>query len=91
MSLTEDAGIIEGDSPPPLFILFKGKKNGKIARGLAETCDLPEWLRVQVQDLGSYREEDVLEALAAILPVARSTEESIVVMLDWKLFFNKAR
>ena len=50
---------------------------------MAESCDLPPWLKVQVQESGSYREEDVLDMLADILPVAKSTEESIIVMLDW--------
>jgi len=68
--------------PPTIFILFKGKKDGRIKNLLAE-MDLPGWLHIQVQEYGSYREEDVIDALRELLPVAASTRESKVVLLDW--------
>lgn len=69
--------------PPHVFILFKGKKNGRIISEVKELYDFPPWLHVQVQVCGSYREEDVIDALKIILPVARCTTESQVVLLDW--------
>ena len=69
-------------TPPHIFILFKGKKDGKIQKDLAE-MDLPPWVHIQVQECGSYREEDVIDALRIFLPVAGSTRESMVVLLDW--------
>ena len=73
----------EADAAPPhVFILFKGKKKGTIFRDLLADADLPPWLHLQVQECGHYRDEDVLEALEKILPVATSTEQSIVVLLD---------
>ena len=38
---------------------------------------------MQVQKAGSYRSEDMVEALDWMLPVASSPEESIIVLLDW--------
>ena len=74
----------DGDGDPPhVFILFKGKKNGKIERDLNMMTDIPPWLHIQVQEFGSYREEDMIEALRILLPVARHTYESKVVLLDW--------
>ena len=70
-------------APPPLFILFKGKKNGRIKQNILEKTDLPDWLTIQVQECGSYREEDVIEALAKVLPICTATSESMVVLLDW--------
>ena len=74
----------EADAAPPhVFILFKGKKKGTILRDLLAGVDLPPWLHLQVQECGSYRDEDVIESLQKILPVATSTEQSTVVLLDW--------
>ena len=70
-------------SPPPLFILFKGKKEGRIKQNVLEKTNLPDWLRIQVQECGSYREEDVIEALEKVLPVCTETRESSVLLLDW--------
>ena len=58
--------------PPQVFILFRGKKYGKIIKELAE-MELPGWLHIHVQECGSYREEDVIEALRKLIPVAAST------------------
>ena len=68
--------------PPQVFILFKGKKDGRVIKDLMSTT-LPGWLHIQVQECGSYREEDVIEALRKLLPVAASTRESKVIILDW--------
>jgi hypothetical protein len=40
-------------------------------------------VKVQVQEHGSYRSEDVVEALDWMLPVANIPSESIIVILDW--------
>ena len=40
-------------------------------------------MKVQVQEHGSYRSEDVVEALDWMLPVANIPSESIIVILDW--------
>jgi len=69
--------------PPHVFVLFKGKPNGRIIQKLLELPDIPDWLHIQVQECGSYREEDVLEFLEKVLPVAESSEQSIIVLLDW--------
>ena len=45
--------------------------------------DLPDFLLVQVQEYGSYRSEDVVEALNWMLPIAKNSRESIIVLLDW--------
>ena len=44
---------------------------------------LKSWMKVQVQENGSYRSEDVVEALDRMLPNAAHSQESIIVMLDW--------
>ena len=73
-----------GTEPPPhVFILFKGKKNGRIIQEIRRQADIPDWMHIQVQECGSYREVDVLDALRVLLPVASDTTESIIVMLDW--------
>ena len=54
-----DYGVLSADDPPPLFVLFKGKPGGHTHKSLLETTILPSWLRVQFQEQGSYREEDV--------------------------------
>ena len=71
------------DPPPMVFLLFKGKKGGKIEQDLKRMIGLPEWVQIQLQEMGSYREEDVIEALRKVLPVAASTRESCIVLLDW--------
>jgi hypothetical protein len=64
-------------------VLFKGKPGGRILNDLTANYDLPEWMRVQIQENGSYRSGDVVEALEWILPDASVTGESLVVLLDW--------
>ena len=41
------------------------------------------WMKVQCQDCGSYRSDDVVEALDWMLPNATKSSESVVVLLDW--------
>lgn len=69
-------------NPPKFAVLFKGQKGGRIAAQLKRefSCD---FLLPQVQKYGSYRSEDMVEALDWLLPTANDTSESIVVMLDW--------
>ena len=40
-------------------------------------------MKVQVQENGSYRSGDMVEALDWLLPPANASNESIVVLLDW--------
>ena len=76
-------GHEDQDIPPKLCVLFKGKPGGRILRALEKEFAAPDWLRIQVQENGSYRSEDVVEALDFMLPDAKSPSESIVVLLDW--------
>ena len=76
-------GVDADALPPHVFVLFKGKKGGRILNDLRAVTDLPAFLHLQIQELGSYREEDVIDALRKVLPIAATTEESMVVLLDW--------
>ena len=69
--------------PPNLFVLFRGKPGGRILPNLANTYNVPDWLMLQVQENGSYRSGDMVEALEWILPDAADSSESIIVLLDW--------
>ena len=69
--------------PPMVFVLFKGKPGGRILDKIHEQWVCPPWMKIQVQENGSYREEDVLDSLREILPVAATPLDSIVVLLDW--------
>ena len=78
-----------GSQPPPakpkmpkFAIMFKGAKDGKIIKDL-RAADRPDFLLIQVQEYGSYRSEDVVEALNWMLPRADESWESMIVMLDW--------
>ena len=72
----------EGGDPPHVFILFKGKKGGKIDNDMQD-LDLPSWMHIQVQENGSYREDDVVDALRIWLPECTDSTQSKIVMLDW--------
>ena len=67
---------------PKFAIMFKGAKDGKILKDM-RALDNPDFLLIQVQEYGSYRSEDVVEALEWMLPRANDSTESMVVMLDW--------
>ena len=65
--------------PPKVAVLFKGKRGSKLADGISA----PHWMLIQFQEKGSYRSEDVVDFLEWALPEARTSEESVVVLLDW--------
>ena len=69
-----------GPEPPPVAVLFKAAGGG--AR-LARELEVPPWMKLQFQEKGSYRADDVVEAIQWALPQAANSSESIVVMLDW--------
>ena len=71
------------DVPPKIAVLFKAKPGGQVIGQLRNSPVLKEWTKVQVQENGSYRSEDVVEALDWMLPVAADSTESIIVLLDW--------
>ena len=69
--------------PPKIAILFKAQPGGKTIKDLQKCCHLNAWTKVQVQENGSYRSEDVVEALRWMLPQAAHSRDSINVLLDW--------
>ena len=71
------------NNPPKYCLLFKAKPNGTVIKELRQSNRLKPWVMVQVQENGSYRSSDMVEALEWILPGANDSSESIVVMLDW--------
>ena len=71
------------DDPPKMEVLFKATPHGTVIKGLLESDRVPPLMKVQVQENGSYRSGDVVEALEWMLPDAKTAAESIVVMLDW--------
>ena len=73
----------DAGSPPPAAILFKGKHGGRILDKITAVRVVPPWLKLQVQENGSYRSADVVEALEWLLPLAATPQDSIIVMLDW--------
>ena len=73
---------VDPNVPPKVAVLFKGQPDGSIIKALRST-NLPPWMKVQVQELGSYRSADMVEALEWILPNASESHESMVVLLDW--------
>ena len=73
---------VDPNVPPKVAVLFKGQPDGSIIKEL-RSHNLPPWMKVQVQELGSYRSSDMVEALDWILPDANESHESIVVLLDW--------
>jgi hypothetical protein len=70
------------DDPPKMEVLFKATPHGTVIKGLLESDRVPPLMKVQVQENGSYRSGDVVEALEWMLPDAKTAAESIVVMLD---------
>ena len=68
---------------PKVAMLFKGAPDGKILKQLNANPLCKPWMKMQVQREGSYRSEDMVEALDWMLPMAHSPEESIIVLLDW--------
>ena len=72
-----------GGPMPKVAVLFKAAPDGPVHKELLKCSFLEDWVKVQVQENGSYRSEDVVEALDWMLPQVTDTEESIIVMLDW--------
>jgi len=62
---------------PPLCVLFKGKPNGRIKAGIEAEYKAPAWMRLQIQEHGSYKSSDVEEALEWMLPNARNSRERV--------------
>ena len=76
-------GHTDIDVPPKVAILFKAKPEGTLIKRLRQVSHLKPWMKVQVQEHGSYKSVDMVEALDWMLPTAADSTESIVVMLDW--------
>jgi hypothetical protein len=76
-------GHDDEEVPPKVAVLFKGKPNGRIVKSIEDQFHCPDFMKIQVQEHGSYRSEDVVTALDWMLPTATCPEESIVVLLDW--------
>ena len=76
-------GHTDPDVPPKLAVLFKATPNGRVINQLRGSIVNKPWMKVQVQEHGSYRSEDMVEALDWILPDASDSNESIIVLLDW--------
>ena len=77
-------GNDDSSSPPRVAILFKAKRKGVVWNKLQiHPVNCKPWMQVQCQQFGSYRSEDVVEALEWMLPDANDSSESIIVMLDW--------
>ena len=76
-------GHEDPDLPPKVALLFKAAPNGPVIKKLRTSDRLKSWMKVQVQENGSYRSEDVVEALDWMLPNAKNAMESIVLLLDW--------
>ena len=71
------------DMPPKIALLFKAMPNGTVINQLRASKRSKSWMKVQVQEHGSYRSADVVEALDWMLPNASNSTESIIVLLDW--------
>ena len=71
------------DNPPKIAILFKATPGGTVLKNLSNCDRLKPWMKVQVQENGSYRSVDMVEALDWMLPTVSKSEESIIVILDW--------
>ena len=74
---------LTADEVPKMAVLFKGAKGGRIVGSILKDFDKPDWMKLQTQEFGSYRSEDVVEYLQWALPAASSSKESIIVILDW--------
>ena len=64
---------------PPLAVLFKAKDGSRMAPKLEHR----PWMHLQFQERGSYRSENVVDALEWGLRPATCSSESVVVLLDW--------
>ena len=76
-------GLTDPYMHPKVAALFKPMPNGFGIRELRAIRRLKPWMKLQVQENGSHRSEDVVEALDWMLPNASSSQEIIIVILDW--------
>ena len=60
---------------PKLCVLFKGAPNGSIKSSLERDFDKPDWMKLLVQENGSFRSEDMVQALDWILPQADDAQD----------------
>ena len=81
-TLTSVWSGLPANHTPQVAVLFKGKPGGRILRDIHNNFDCPNWMHLQVQENGSYRCEDCVEAFDWMLPEAADSSESIVVLLD---------
>ena len=75
-------GVQSWPGKPKWGMSFKGAPKGQIYKDL-QKFHSPDWLRLCTQECGSYRDSDILDFLEWALPDARTSDESIVLMLDW--------
>ncbi|CAK0909832.1 unnamed protein product [Prorocentrum cordatum] len=64
---------------PPVAVLFKAQSGARLRQEL----QVPPWMHLQFQEKGSYRADDVMDALGFALQPAAKPEDSIVILLDW--------
>ena len=83
LTAVQSWGHTDPDVPPKVAILFRAKPEGTVIKRLRQASHLKPWMKVQVQEHGSYKSVDMVEALDWMLPTAADSTESIVVMLDW--------
>ena len=76
-------GHADPDVPPKVAVLFKAKPEGGVIKELRRNRRVMPWMKVHVRETGSYRLEDVREALHWMLPKAANSTENIIVFLDW--------
>ena len=77
-------GVQSWPGEPKWGVCFRGaQEGGKILPALKLAFECPEFMYLQVQEKGSYRDTDIAEFLEWALPIADKPEESIVVILDW--------
>ncbi|CAK0864054.1 unnamed protein product, partial [Prorocentrum cordatum] len=69
--------------PQKCAALFRAAPGGAVWKNLQAFGRLAPWMKVQTQENGSHRSEDVVEALEWMLPLANTQQESFVVVLDW--------
>ena len=77
------------DNVPLCAMLFKAKPKGKIIKRLEKNPLCKPWMKMQVQEEGSYRSGDMVEALDWMLPMAHSPDESIIVLLNWLILWHR--
>ena len=69
--LTSVCSWLPANAIPHVAVLCRGKPGGRILTGVHNNFVCPPWMHIQVQENGSYRSEDTIEALDWILPNGR--------------------